>query len=83
MIVRDEADCLAACLASVMPLDPELVVVDTGSHDETPAIAAGFGARVLHHPWNDDFAGARNVSLAQARGDWILVIDADEHLDPV
>ncbi|HEY9844380.1 MAG: glycosyltransferase [Candidatus Sericytochromatia bacterium] len=41
--------------------------MDTGSRDETPAIAAGFGARVLHHPWNDDFAEARNFSLDQAR----------------
>jgi glycosyltransferase involved in cell wall biosynthesis len=58
----------------------EVVVVDTGSVDDTVEIARRFGAEVLHHPWGDDFAAARNVSLDQARGAWILYIDADERL---
>lgn len=82
MIVKNEADCLADCLTSVMPIADELVVVDTGSSDATKAIAAGFGARLLDYVWHDDFAAARNVSLEAAQGDWILVIDADERLDP-
>ncbi|HEY9841242.1 MAG: glycosyltransferase family 2 protein [Candidatus Sericytochromatia bacterium] len=80
MIVRDEADCLVRCLASVSPVASEIVVVDTGSLDATPAIAAAHGARVLDYAWHQDFAAARNFSLDQARGDWILVIDADEWL---
>jgi len=54
--------------------------VDTGSTDETPAIAQRFGARLANHRWRDDFAEARNVSLGLARGEWILYIDADERL---
>jgi tetratricopeptide (TPR) repeat protein len=57
-----------------------VVVVDTGSVDETPEIARRFGANLVHHPWQDDFAEARNVSLDRARGAWILYIDADERL---
>ena len=55
-------------------------MVDTGSVDETPDIARRFGAQLVHHPWREDFAEARNVSLDRARGEWILYIDADERL---
>lgn len=57
-----------------------MIVVDTGSRDETPEIARSFGATVVHHPWQDNFAEARNVSLDLARAQWILYIDADERL---
>jgi tetratricopeptide (TPR) repeat protein len=57
-------------------------VVDTGSTDGTPGIAAVFAARICHHAWRDDFAAARNVGLDAATGDWILSIDADEYLAP-
>jgi glycosyltransferase involved in cell wall biosynthesis len=80
LIVRDEASMLAPCLESIEPLVDEIVVVDTGSVDETPAIAARFGARVIHHPWHHDFAEARNVSLDASTGQWILYIDADERV---
>jgi tetratricopeptide (TPR) repeat protein len=59
----------------------EIVVVDTGSSDDTPAIATAHGAILLHHPWVDDFAEARNVALARASGEWILQLDADEELE--
>ena len=81
MIVRDEAKALPACLASIRGLWDELVVVDTGSTDDTVAIARGFGARVETFAWVDDFAAARNFSLACCTGDWILVLDADEAVD--
>lgn len=80
MIVRDESAMLPDCLESVGGVVDEIIVVDTGSRDNTPEIAAGFNARVLHHDWDDDFAAARNVSLDAAGGDWILWIDADERL---
>ena len=82
MIVRDEAAELAKCLASIAGVVEEIVVVDTGSADGTPALAAQYGARVILHPWQDDFSAARNAALAEARGDWILVLDADEELEP-
>lgn len=80
MIVRDEADCLERCLASVEGVVDEICVLDTGSGDATVAIARARGARVESFAWCDDFAAARNASLAMASGDWILVLDADEEL---
>jgi glycosyltransferase involved in cell wall biosynthesis len=80
LIVRDESSVLGACLESIAPIVDEIVVVDTGSIDDSPEIAARFGARVIDHRWNDDFAEARNVGLDAARGAWILYIDADERL---
>ncbi|MDS3861175.1 glycosyltransferase family 2 protein [Thermosynechococcaceae cyanobacterium BACA0444] len=80
MIVKNEAAHLARCLASVQAWVDEIIVVDTGSTDETIAIAESFQARIFSFTWCDDFAAARNVSLAQAQGEWIFVIDADEEL---
>ncbi len=81
MIVRDEERVLEDCLRSIRDEVDEIVVTDTGSSDRSRDIAAGFGARVLERPWDDDFSAARNYSLEAATGDWILYIDADERLD--
>ncbi len=78
MIVKNEARCLARCLSSVQSTADEIVVVDTGSTDGTIAIAGEFDAKVSHFQWADDFSAARNFSLDQTVGDWILVLDADE-----
>jgi GT2 family glycosyltransferase/predicted Zn-dependent protease len=80
MIVRNEENSLARCLASLRPVVDELIIADTGSDDRTVAIAEAFGARTFSFPWNDDFAAARNFSLSKASGAWILVMDADEVL---
>ncbi|WP_126147139.1 glycosyltransferase [Synechococcus elongatus] len=80
MIVRDEAEWLPRCLASVKDQVDELIVLDTGSRDRTPAIATEAGAKLLHTDWADDFSAARNQAIAAATGDWILVLDADEEL---
>ncbi len=81
MIVRDEESNLAECLATVVDLVGEVVVVDTGSTDRTREVAARFGARVFEFPWVDDFAAARNESIAHATGEWIFWLDADDRLD--
>ncbi len=78
LIVRNEARCIARCLTSVMPWVDRIVVVDTGSTDDTVAIAQKLGAEVYHLPWPDSFAVARNHALTLADADWNLVIDADE-----
>ncbi len=78
MIVRNEEGFLADCLQSVRGVVDEIIVVDTGSTDATPGIAADFGARVFSFEWTDDFSEARNCSLEHARGDWVLILDADE-----
>lgn len=81
MIARDEEQFLPKCLERAAPCVDEIILVDTGSEDRTVEIAESFGAKVLHFPWCDDFAAARNHGLQQATGDWVLVLDADEHLD--
>ena len=83
LIVKDEEACLGRCLGSIAAWCDDLLVVDTGSTDATVAIAESFGARVLHHPWDGDFAAARNHGLDHASGEWILYIDADEVIEPV
>ncbi|HEX3917925.1 MAG TPA: glycosyltransferase family 2 protein [Caulobacteraceae bacterium] len=80
MIVRDEARCLARCLASIRPFVDEMVVLDTGSTDATVEIAAAAGARIGHFGWIDDFAAARNAALDLSDADWNLVLDADNWL---
>lgn len=79
LIIRDEAELLPACLDSVANAD-EIVVVDTGSTDDSVAIAKTYGAKVYHSEWTDDFAEARNYGLSHGGTDWILVLDADERL---
>src|SRR5437764_6936259 len=83
IIVKDEAEHLAGCLASLRGAVDEIVVVDTGSSDGSPAVAEGFGAVVLHHEWTGNFSEARNLGLDRATGEWILYIDADERLEPM
>lgn len=78
MIVRDEARCLQRCLDSARDWVDEICVLDTGSVDDSPAIAARLGARVAHAAWCDDFSAARNTALDLTRADWRLVLDADE-----
>ncbi|MBI5606846.1 MAG: FkbM family methyltransferase, partial [Deltaproteobacteria bacterium] len=80
MIVKNEATYMARCLASLKPVADEIIVVDTGSTDQTKEIATAFGAQVFDFPWTNDFSEARNISLEKAQGDWILVHDADEVL---
>lgn len=80
LIVRDEAALLPACLASLKGCVDEVCVVDTGSCDDTVQIAERAGCRVAQLAWQDDFAEARNASLAMATGEWVFVIDADERV---
>ncbi|MEL6349931.1 MAG: glycosyltransferase, partial [Myxococcota bacterium] len=82
MIVRDEATMLPDCLASVRGIVDQIVIVDTGSKDRTREIGEAAGAVVIEHPWQGNFAAARNAALPHATGDFILILDADERLAP-
>jgi glycosyltransferase involved in cell wall biosynthesis len=78
IIVKNEAALLGRCIDSVREAADEIVVVDTGSTDESAEVARGRGARVIKTQWRDDFSWARNVSLDHAAGVWILWLDADD-----
>mgnify|MGYP001189156709 CR=1 FL=1 len=80
LIVRNEEAFLGGCLASVREVADQIVVVDTGSTDRTVEIARSYGAEVYEFTWCDDFSAARNAVLEHVRGDWVLMLDADEEL---
>lgn len=81
VIARDEERNLPSCLAPLRPLVDEIVVLDTGSCDQTREVARQYGAQVYEALWSDDFAAARNECLQYASGEWILWLDADDRLD--
>lgn len=81
MIVRDEEANLAECLASIKDEVDEIVIVDTGSTDQTLTIASNFTSKIYHFPWKGNFSAARNFAISQCSGQWILSLDADEKLD--
>jgi GT2 family glycosyltransferase/tetratricopeptide (TPR) repeat protein len=81
LICRDNSATIGPCLTSIRDAVDEMVVVDTGSKDDTPEIARHLGARVFHFPWVDSFSAARNESLRHARGKWIFWMDSDDTID--
>ena len=81
LIVRDEADVIEGCLSSLADVVDEIVLVDTGSTDDTIDRAQRFPVKLHHFQWGQDFSAARNYAIEQSSGDWILYIDADERLD--
>ena len=78
-IVKNEAENLAKSIKSLKTQVNEIVVVDTGSTDNTIVVARKLGARVYIFPWQDDFSKARNFALSKAKGDWLVLLDADEY----
>ncbi len=81
MIARDESAFLEQAILSVAPVVSEIILVDTGSTDNTIEIAEKHNAKIIQEPWRDDFSYSRNISLNAATCDWILVLDADEAID--
>ncbi len=78
MIVKNEEANVGRAIESVKDIVDEIVVIDTGSMDQTPAIAEKLGAKVHHFKWTDDFSAARNACLDKAESHWALWLDADE-----
>lgn len=81
LIVRNEGANLGRCLSSIAGLADEIVVIDTGSTDDTVGIARSFGAKTFIREWQEDFSFHRNQSVAEASGRWVFFIDGDETLD--
>jgi hypothetical protein len=81
LIVRDEAKFIEGCLSSLADVVDEIVLVDTGSTDDTIDRAQRFPIKLRHFEWGEDFSAARNYAIEQSSGDWILYIDADERLE--
>ena len=77
-IVKNESKNLRRSLSSLHEVD-EIIVVDTGSTDDTLEVAKEFGAKIFQETWQEDFSAARNVALSHATGDWIVFLDADEY----
>ena len=80
IITKNEAANIATCIESVAWAD-EIVVVDSGSSDDTPDICRGLGAKVYEHDW-PGFGPQKNRALDYATGDWVLSLDADERVSP-
>ena len=78
-IVKNEAENLVKSIKSLKKQVNEIVVVDTGSTDNTMTVARKLGAKVYSFPWQDDFSKARNFALSKAKGDWLVLLDADEY----
>lgn len=80
MIARNEERFIRQCLQSVKVVADDIVVIDTGSDDQTVAMAEQEGARVVSRPWPKNFAMARNWALDEVTTPWTLMLDADEVL---
>ena len=81
VITRNEGDRIARCIGSLLPVCREVIVLDSGSSDDTVAIARRLGARVEHQDWLG-FAAQKNAVIALASQPWVMLLDADEWLEP-
>ncbi len=79
LIAKNEEKVIARCIESYRAAVDEIIVVDTGSADETVTVAESLGAKVFHFNWINDFAAAKNYAISLAKGDWIIFLDADEY----
>ena len=81
IITKNESVKLEKCLQRLQPYNFEIVVVDTGSTDDTLRVAAKYATKVCHFSWCDDFSAARNYAMQQASHDYIMMLDSDEYIE--
>lgn len=79
IITKNEEEWIENCLRSVMPLSPEIVVVDSVSDDKTVSICKKYGAKIYSKEWGG-FSEQKNYALSKATKEWVLFIDADERV---
>ena len=83
MIVKNEEAVLARCLTSLQEIADEIIIVDTGSTDNTKEIAKSYTKHIYDFAWVDDFAVARNFAFSKATKEYIYSADADEVLEEI
>ena len=85
IITKNEEKNLPNCLEGLKPLlmaiPSELIIVDTGSTDQTKEIARKYTSKVYDFKWINDFSAARNETLKHASGEWYMYLDADEWIE--
>lgn len=81
IIAKNEQEVIEEAVSSLLPVCSRIVLIDTGSSDATPVLAASLGCEVYFKSWTNDFASARNYALNFVRSDWVISLDADEKLD--
>lgn len=79
VITKNEEENIGTCLESMQSIVDEIILVDTGSIDNTIDIAKSYGAKIFPYKWNQDFAAAKNYAIEKANGEWIIFLDADEY----
>jgi len=80
IITKDESKNIRECLKRLIPLKFEIIVVDTGSIDNTKNIALEYTDKVFDYKWSNDFSAARNYSISKSSNEYVLIIDSDEYL---
>lgn len=80
IITKNEEKFIGGCISSVMSVADEIIIVDSFSSDKTKTISLKFPVRFFERKWSNDYSAARNYAIDQARGEWILFLDADERL---
>lgn len=83
IIAKNEEKKIARCLAPLAPTGMEVIVLDTGSTDNTVSIAGKYTSKIYHFDWINDFSAARNYAMAKASHDHILFLDADEYVENI
>lgn len=81
IIVKNEQNNIEHCLKCLTPYMPEIIVVDTGSTDNTKAIASQYADKVYDFPWINDFAAAKNFAISKATNSYVMVLDSDEFIE--
>ncbi len=82
ILTRNEQENIVSVVENSGTCADEIIVIDSGSTDDTTALAEAHGARVVSHAWTGDFAAQRNFALTQTQAEWVLYLDADERLTP-
>lgn len=82
IIAKNEQAVIERALKSLVSFCDEIILVDTGSTDQTKRIALNYTDKIFDFKWVDDFSAARNFALSKCTGDWIIYLDADDEIEP-